>query len=33
VQPAVQAQALVSRLRALADAPEDIGLEFGLEFS
>jgi hypothetical protein len=31
VQPA--AQALVSRLRALADAPEEIGVEFGLELS
>jgi hypothetical protein len=31
VQPA--AQALVNRLRALADAPEEIGVEFGLELS
>jgi hypothetical protein len=31
VQPA--AQVLVSRLRALADAPEEIGVEFGLELS
>jgi hypothetical protein len=31
VQPA--AQALISRLRALADAPEEIGVEFGLELS
>jgi Trypsin-co-occurring domain 1 len=29
VQPA--AQALVSRLRSLVDAPEEIGVEFGLE--
>jgi hypothetical protein len=31
VQPA--AQALVRRLRALADAPEEIGVEFGVELS
>jgi hypothetical protein len=31
VQPA--AQALVSRLRTLADSPEEIGVEFGLELS
>jgi Trypsin-co-occurring domain 1 len=31
VQPA--AQALVGRLRAVADAPEEIGVEFGLELS
>jgi Trypsin-co-occurring domain 1 len=31
VQPA--AQALVSQLRSLADAPEEIGVEFGLELS
>jgi Trypsin-co-occurring domain 1 len=31
VQPA--AQALVHRLRALADTPEEIGIEFGLELS
>ena len=31
VQPA--AQALVSRLRAVADAPEEIGVEFGLQLS
>ena len=31
VQPA--AQALISRLRSLADAPEEIGVEFGLELS
>jgi hypothetical protein len=31
VQPA--AQSLVSRLRALADAPDEVGLEFGLELS
>jgi hypothetical protein len=31
VQPA--AQALIRRLRALADAPEEIGVEFGLELS
>jgi hypothetical protein len=31
VQPV--AQALICRLRALADAPEEIGVEFGLELS
>jgi hypothetical protein len=31
VQPA--AQALLSRLRGLADVPEEIGVEFGLELS
>jgi hypothetical protein len=31
VQPV--AQALISRLRALADAPDEVGVEFGLEFS
>jgi hypothetical protein len=31
VQPA--AQALISRLRALADAPDEVGVEFGLELS
>jgi hypothetical protein len=31
VQPA--AQALIRRLRSLADAPEEIGVEFGLELS
>jgi Trypsin-co-occurring domain 1 len=31
VQPA--AQALISPLRALADAPEEVGVEFGLELS
>lgn len=31
VQPA--AQALISRLRALADAPDEAGVEFGLELS
>jgi Trypsin-co-occurring domain 1 len=31
VQPA--AQALVGRLRAVADAPEEIGVEFGLQLS
>jgi hypothetical protein len=31
VQPA--AQSLVSRLRAVADAPDEVGLEFGLELS
>jgi hypothetical protein len=31
VQPA--AQSLISRLRALADAPDEVGLEFGLELS
>ena len=31
VQPA--AQALVSRLRAMADAPDEVGVEFGLELS
>jgi hypothetical protein len=31
VQPA--AQALVSRLRGLADAPEEIGVEFGMALS
>ena len=31
VQPA--AQALVSRLRALTDAPDEVGVEFGLELS
>ena len=31
VQPA--AQALVSQLRSLVDAPEEIGVEFGLELS
>jgi hypothetical protein len=31
IQPA--AQALLSRLRGLADTPEEIGVEFGLELS
>jgi hypothetical protein len=31
VQPA--AQALISRLRALADTPDEVGVEFGLELS
>jgi len=31
VQPA--AQALIARLRALADAPDEVGVEFGLELS
>jgi hypothetical protein len=31
VQPA--AQALISRLRALADSPDEVGVEFGLELS
>src|SRR5829696_2157669 len=31
LQPAVQA--LVSRLRSLADVPEEIGVEFGVELS
>jgi Trypsin-co-occurring domain 1 len=31
VQPA--AQSLISRLRALADTPDEVGLEFGLELS
>jgi hypothetical protein len=31
VQPA--AQSLISRLRALADAPDEVGLEFGVELS
>jgi Trypsin-co-occurring domain 1 len=31
VQPA--AQSLVSRLRAMADAPDEVGVEFGLELS
>jgi Trypsin-co-occurring domain 1 len=31
VQPA--AQSLLGRLRALADAPDEVGLEFGLELS
>jgi hypothetical protein len=31
VQPATQA--LIARLRALADAPDEVGVEFGLELS
>lgn len=31
IQPA--AQALISRLRALTDAPDEVGVEFGLELS